>query len=309
MIPFQGYKLYPPSARYCELAHEQGGYVDAEKIIWRDAAALVALGHIDFVGIVYNHFNRHGVELETEKWEMIPKYRPEFHTPSGMPLWSMDVYYRLLNCGFRLPVSAGSASGVKAAPLGYNRVYVKVGESFNYANFFRTLKAGRSFATNGPMLFLTVDGQEVGSTLHFSGRQPAKVKVRARAVSAGELDRLEILFKGRIIKTVSHPEGTGELVADFEVSLDETGWLVARCFERPDITVRFAHTSPVYIQYGEEVGIVPGDAQFFIDWIDREIEYYKKLEGFRSPDHREEMLNFFRSARSVYSRLLHPGSR
>ena len=46
-----------------------------------------------------------------------------------MPLWSMEVYYHLLNCGFRLPVSAGSASGVKASPLGYNRVYVKVSGS------------------------------------------------------------------------------------------------------------------------------------------------------------------------------------
>ena len=49
-----------------------------------------------------------------------------------MPLWSMEVYYHLLNCGFRLPVSAGSASGVKASPLGYNRVYARVSGAFSY---------------------------------------------------------------------------------------------------------------------------------------------------------------------------------
>ena len=38
-------------------AHEQGGYVDAEKIVWRDVCALVALDQIDFAGIVHNHFN------------------------------------------------------------------------------------------------------------------------------------------------------------------------------------------------------------------------------------------------------------
>jgi len=32
--------------------------VDAEKIMWRDVAALVALGHVDFAGIVHNHFSR-----------------------------------------------------------------------------------------------------------------------------------------------------------------------------------------------------------------------------------------------------------
>jgi hypothetical protein len=110
-VPFEGYRLYPPSDRFCEAAHAQGGYVDAEKIVWRDVAALVALGHIDFAGIVHNHFNRHDVEFETDSWGMIPKDRPELNTVSGMPLWSMEVYYRFLNCGFRLPVSAGSASG------------------------------------------------------------------------------------------------------------------------------------------------------------------------------------------------------
>jgi len=88
----------------------QGGYIDAEKIVWRDGAALAALGLIDFVGIVHNHFNRQDVELETDRWGMIPKFRPEFDTVAGMPLWSMEVYYRLLNCGFRLPVS-GNRSG------------------------------------------------------------------------------------------------------------------------------------------------------------------------------------------------------
>jgi hypothetical protein len=85
----------------------------------------LALGHIDFAGIVYNHFNREGVE-ETDAWGMIPKSRPEFNTPGGMPLWAMEVYYRFLNCGFRLPVSAGSASGVKAAPLTKHRRGVRL---------------------------------------------------------------------------------------------------------------------------------------------------------------------------------------
>src|SRR5437867_13312337 len=85
-IPFQGYRLFPPNDTFCAAAHRQGGYVDAEKILWRDVAALVALGHIDFAGIVYNHFNRHSVELETDRWGMIPKYRPEFGTVAGMPV-------------------------------------------------------------------------------------------------------------------------------------------------------------------------------------------------------------------------------
>jgi hypothetical protein len=84
-ISFHGDRLFPPNDRFCKLAHEQGGYVDAEKIVWRDVCALVALDQIDFAGIVHNHFNRHGVDLETEPWGMIPKSRPEYNTIAGMP--------------------------------------------------------------------------------------------------------------------------------------------------------------------------------------------------------------------------------
>ena len=70
-IRFDGYRLHPPDSVFCERARQQGAYIDAEKIVWRDGAALAAFGLIDFVGIVHNHFNRHDVELETDRWGTI----------------------------------------------------------------------------------------------------------------------------------------------------------------------------------------------------------------------------------------------
>jgi hypothetical protein len=299
-IPFDGYLLYPPNDTFAKQAHSQGGWVDAEKIVWRDVAALVALGHVDFAGLVYNHFNRQDVETDTDSWGMIPKARPEFKTPAGMPLWAMDVYYRFLNCGFRLPVSAGTASGVKPAPPGYNRVYVKVGDNFTYANWFRALKQGRSFATNGPMLFLAIDEKEPGSVLQLKKGETRRIKIHAESTSATPMDRLEVIFKGKTIHTVS---GAGKLIADFTADVSETGWYTARAFEKPDHTVRFAHTSPVYVEVPGNDGIVAADAQFFIDWIDRESEFYRRLPAFREPAHREAMLSLFQSARQVYEKL------
>ena len=304
-IPFIGYLLYPPNDTFARQAHAQGGWVDMEKIVWRDAAALVALGVVEYAGIVHNHFNRQGVELETDSWGMIPKYRPEFHTPAGMPLWSMDVYYRFLTCGFRLPVSAGSASGVKAAPLGYNRVYVKTREPFAYDTWFRALKDGRSFATNGPMLFLTVDGQEPGAVLRFPPRTSTRIRIRAEAVSRNPLDRLEIIFKGKTVRTI---RGSGKLAVDFTMNVGETGWFAARAFEKLDRTIRFAHTSPVYVELAGDAGIVRDDAQFFLDWIDRETAFYRNASGFRDEAHREAMLAMFAAARRSYEQLARTGA-
>ena len=299
-ISFEGYRLYPPNAVFCHGARRQGAYIDAEKIVWRDGAALAALGLIDFVGIVHNHFNRHDVELETDRWGMIPKFRPEFHTVAGMPLWSMEVYYRLLNCGLRMPVSAGSASGVKASPLGYNRVYVKTAEPFSYATWFRSLKEGRSFATNGPMLFLSADGQEPGSVLR--GKAPRQARVRVEAISPRPLERLEIVADGRVIHRVSSPAPDGRWIAEVDHSFSHDGWVAARGFEPAGRTIRFAHTSPVYIDVGRPAAAAD-DARFLLDWIDREIGFYTTASGFRDPRHREEMLEFFRAARGVYARL------
>jgi hypothetical protein len=305
-VSFEGYRLYPPNAVFCKRAREQGGYIDAEKIVWRDGAALAALGLIDFVGIVHNHFNRHDVELETDRWGMIPKSRPEFDTVAGMPLWSMEVYYHLLSCGFRLPVSAGSASGVKAAPLGYNRVYVQLTEPFSYAAWFRALKGGRSFATNGPMLFLSADGQELGSVI--SGNGGRKVRVRVAALSPRPLERLEIVANGLVIHRVSTPDADGRWHAEVEHSFVHNGWVAARAFEPARQTIRFAHTSPIYIDTGRPAPAVDS-AKFFLEWIDREIAFFTAVPGFRDPRHRAEMLDFFREARAVYARLADVGSR
>lgn len=302
-IPFEGYRLHPPNLVFTEAARRQGGYVDAEKIVWRDVAALVALGQIDFAGLVYNHFNRQDVELETDRWGMIPKWRPEFDTVAGMPLWAMEVYYRFLNCGFRLAVSAGSASGVKAAPLGYNRVYVRLDEPFSYAAWFRALKAGRSFATNGPLLFLDVDGHEPGATAKVT--PGAKVRVRAEARSLGPLDRLEVVHRGRIVRTTRQPDAQGRFALELDLAPETDGWVAARAFERPGRTIRFAHTGPVYLDAGVPAGAAE-EARFFLDWIDREIRLYRASKGFRSEADRAAMLDFFRRGRAVYERL--PGN-
>jgi hypothetical protein len=267
-IRFEGYRLHPPNAVFCERARLQGGYIDAEKIVWRDGAALAALGLIDFVGIVHNQFNRHDVELETDRWGMIPKFRPEFETVRGMPLWSMEVYYRLLNCGFRFPVCR-EASG-EGLSSGLNRVYAHI-SGRSYVSWFRSLKAGRSFATNGPMLFLSADGQEPGSELR--GEAPRKVRLRVEARSPRPLERLEIVADGRVIHSVTRPDRDRRWVAEVEHSFTHDGWVVARCFEPALGTIRFAHTSRSTSISGGRLR--RRGCRFFLEWIDREIASHR----------------------------------
>jgi Tol biopolymer transport system component len=72
------------------------------------------------------------------------------------------VWYRLLNCGFRIAAGAGTDAMANFAslhgPVGMNRVYVRSGPPLEHRRWLSALKAGRSFATNGPLLGMTVDG-------------------------------------------------------------------------------------------------------------------------------------------------------
>jgi hypothetical protein len=67
-------------------------------------------------------------------------------------VWTLS--YRLLICGFRLAISAGTDSFTNVADhytMGGGRVYAYVGDSLRYDEWVRNYKAGRSFVSNGPM--------------------------------------------------------------------------------------------------------------------------------------------------------------
>src|SRR5437667_281927 len=61
----------------------------------------------------------------------------EKDTSGGFTEWGwinygLQNYYALLNCGYRIRPTAGTASGVHPVPLGFGRVYVKISGKFSY---------------------------------------------------------------------------------------------------------------------------------------------------------------------------------
>src|SRR5262245_35479105 len=110
-------------------------------------------------------------------------------------------YYRLLNCGFRLPLSSGTDWWI----YDHNRVYVKVEGSFSYDTWIAGLRAGRSFVTNGPLIDFTVDGQGPGAMLERA--QPGMVRVRARVLSRLPFDKIEVVQNGEVVAEQSAIQG------------------------------------------------------------------------------------------------------
>ncbi len=291
--------LHPADVEFCRQARQQGAFVDAEKPIWKNVPVNAAFGVIDSIGVVNNHFHPRAMLLDAEKWGSLVRDRPVYKTAAGFAQWMMDLYYSFLNCGFRIPVSAGSASGVMPSWPGYERVYVHLSGPFSYQQWFADLKAGRSVATNGPLLEVYLDGEPPGAQVIWEGPTSATVAIEAHSQSI--LDRIEIVYNGEVIRTF--PGGGNPVFhAALNLTIPEPGWLAVRCFEPATDTIRYAHSSPFYFLRNGKLPVKMQAAQRWADFI-RGLPASVDPADYASREAYEKALAMFREAENVYRRL------
>lgn len=174
---------------------------------------------------------------------------------------SVREYYRYLNAGFRLPIAGGTDKMSSDVPVGLYRTYVRIpGEELTYESWCRGLAAGRSYLTSGPLVEFSVDGHTIGDTVQLP-RSGGTVEVAARAESIFPLQRLELVHKGM---TIASAESAGERILTLReaVPIVGSGWLCVRvtggngdtllCHRDAWARPVWAHTSPIYIECGDE---------------------------------------------------------
>ncbi len=219
---------------------------------------------------------------------------------------SLRLWYRLLNCGFRIPAAAGTdvfLNRIVSYPPGWGRCYVKLTNGLSYAEWMRGQKAGHSFITTGPMLEWSADSHEAGDTLRLDG--PRNVQVRARASSQFPIKNLELIVNGAILPTSAATNNAGEWVLEQEVKLDRGGWLAVRCTSGNNSSsggvALGAHSNPIYVEMPGHPFDARADAEYFLAWIDRLDADLKKRD--RIPVGLDQVKTQLDTARAVYSRL------
>jgi len=254
--------LFPDNATIMDLAHAQGGisgYVHPFDPPMPDPAAAdpltnglpidVALGKPDYMEIV--GFSDHRV--------------------------TADVWYRLLNCGFRLPAGSGTDAMANYAslrgPVGMNRVFARSGAKLDYATWIAAIQAGRTFATNGPLLSFRLDGHDVGDEI----RLPAGSRALTATVSLRSLvpvEKLEVVGRGGVAATIPLERGGTRADATISLPADRSGWYTLRAWSpsaaEPVLDIYpFATTSPIYVTVGGRPVRSAENARYFEAWIDR----------------------------------------
>jgi hypothetical protein len=253
---------------------------------------MASITQIDSMGVVHNHYNQYGI-IDNEAWGR-PRDQKLYPGKDGFSNYSQSLYHRYLNLGYRYPASAGSASGVLQAPPGYNRVYVYAPEGLSVENFYSALKAGRSFATNGPILTLAVDGKIPGETVEVQPGRPLHVMAEAQAREP--VDHIEVIANGKIVEHTT----SSKLAAEIEPR--NHTWLAARCTLKTELTVRLAHTSPIHLRGEKQNWDASEDKAYYLKWID---DLIAETEGdpkrFARVDQKNEVLAIYKTARSHYA--------
>lgn len=293
---------YPSAMKFISDARrlEPGAWIDVEKTFWWDVPLWLASGQVDSIGVANNHMQRSGMRAD-EAWGR-PRDRQRLPDPLGNGFWTQEIYYHILNCGLRLAPSAGSASGVLPNPVGYNRVYVHVDGALDYERWWRQLKAGRCFVTNGPLLLCKAEGELPGHVFRGGSGQRLDLKLAMSLISHDRVRRIEIIKNGRMDSTI-RADDVPQQQRTGGVSFTESGWFLVRAIADNPRTFRFASSAPFYVEVGEQKQrISRNSAQFFVDWvIEREKQIRAKIQ---SPDELREVVAYHESARRYWQDLV-----
>ncbi|MFN8526586.1 MAG: CehA/McbA family metallohydrolase [Chloroflexota bacterium] len=266
---------YPPLVDACDAARGQGGLVlwchNAEGM---EAPIAAALGKLD------------GINLFDPYWK-----DPEY-----------DAWYRLLNCGLRLPASTGSDWFVCSS----NRVYVDVPGEMSYAVWLDGLKQGRTFVTDGPILRMTVDGHGPSNDVLGAGGQIRTARVAVEWMSAQLIDRIEIIRDGRVAAITENVDAaeTGRLEIDLDI--DGAGWVAARCAGRRRNSyghALWAHTSPVYLRDRPSAPTVRAAADSFIHHIERGRQWISTRARFDNDAQRDRIVGLYAEGRRTFEAI------
>ena len=283
---------YPDNGAIADLAHAQGalvGYVHPfdtvpdpvkDKSLTNELPADVASGKVDYMEIV--GFSDHKATAE--------------------------VWYRLLNLGFRLPAGAGTDAMTNYAslrgPVGMNRVFLDTGGDMSPPALPAALKAGRTFASNGPLLGLEVDGKHPGDTV--SRTAPGKLHYRISLHSFVPVDHLELVQNGKVVKAFKLRDRR-RFDAEGEVQA-AAGWVVLRTWNdgaNPLVLdiYPYATTSPIYLDLPGGLPRDPADAAYFAAWLDRVIADAERRTDFKNDAERKATLDYLRSAQRRFESL------
>jgi hypothetical protein len=223
-------------------------------------------------------------------------------------LATAEVWYRLLECGIRLPAGAGTDFMANYAslrgPVGLNRVYVPAEGDLSAERFLAALKQGRGVATNGPLLALRVTEAPPGDTLRL---EPGTHSLAYRATLRANfpVDHLELVSNGKVVARLEPGAEGRQADVQGSITISESSWILLRAWSdgpRSEVLdiYPYATTSPVYVDVGDRPRRSRAAADYFLSWLGRLQAATEARTDYRAPQERAAVLLDIARAKDFY---------
>ncbi|MEX0727134.1 MAG: PVC-type heme-binding CxxCH protein, partial [Planctomycetaceae bacterium] len=164
---------------------------------------------------------------------------------------------------------------------------------------------GRSFMTTGPVLLLTVNDEDPGSTIAHEGDDPQTVRVNLRVRSeVAPIEKLQLIINGAVhteweIAAEHRQEAWTE--HELDVELSKSAWIAARAFStssdgRPDAE---SHTNPVYVYRDGKMPFQQASLDALVAKLDGQIDRHQK----RDFPEKTKVLDYFNHSRDILTNI------
>jgi len=223
---------------------------------------------------------------------------------------AMNAYYKLLNCGFRLGLAAGTDFPCnEGEPFGSLLTYVLVKQApLTYANWIEGIKKGRTVVSrNGHNEFIDmkINGKyEPGDEIKL--KKNGKTTIIAKWSTNKEMTgSIELVVNGKVADVRSGIARPGQpLILKTEKTFSRSSWI---CIRRMDGHQHQLHTSPIYVTVNNKaIRASKPDALFFIQWINNILSNIAPggiWERYFTTD-KKTVEERYRKARDIYKNIL-----
>ena len=176
-----------------------------------------------------------------------------------------NLYYGLLNCGFKVPLAGGSDWPVAGAEPGEVRTWVAVRGKLTYSKWIEGIRAGRTVVGAYRDFALVTLGKQralPGDTIELSGG-PQSLPLELRCALASP-QVVQLIVNGEVVQNLQVHNGINKL----NLTVTDSCWVALRGTR--------VHTGPIYVSFdGRPIRASAKQAAWFRDYCDTLFGYLR----------------------------------
>jgi len=194
----------------------------------------------------------------------------------GIDPYSLSDWYRYLNCGYFVAAVGGTDKMSATTAVGTVRTYALIEDGeFTYDAWKEAVRAGRTFATYGPLMEFCVEGHPMGSRIELPSTGGTLNAEWQLATVTVPISKVELVVNGETREVVSVPPDQQEAQGSFSVRVDKSSWIALRVrggyADKHEMIA--AHSSPVMVKVDGTEFFAAADAMTILEQIEGAIAF------------------------------------